>query len=125
LEITSSRMGHLWDGLSHAYDLLGFDQASGRDEVFRQLVLARIIEPTSKQDSLRVLAEVGVDTVSYPTLNRHLRGWADKDFRRKLAAACGRHAQLGPASLVPRKASTWAGSRWAWSGSLLPRSCSR
>ena len=57
LPIVSSRAGPLWDGLSAAYDLLGFDQASGRDEVFRQLVLARLIEPTSKQDSLRVLAE--------------------------------------------------------------------
>ena len=41
--------------------------------MFRQLVLARIIEPTSKQDSLRVLAEVGVDPVpSYATLKRRL-----------------------------------------------------
>jgi hypothetical protein len=35
--------------------------------VFRQLVLAWIIEPTSKQDSLRVLAEVGVEAASYPS----------------------------------------------------------
>jgi len=46
LEIASSRMGHLWDGLSSAYDALGFARAVGGDEVFRQLVLARIIEPT-------------------------------------------------------------------------------
>src|SRR3954451_13285026 len=59
LKIASSRMGHLWDGLSSAYDLLGFARAAGGDEVFRQLVLARIIEPTSKADSLRVLAEAG------------------------------------------------------------------
>ena len=43
------------------YDVLGFDAATGGDEVFRQLVLARIIEPTSKLDSLRVLEEAGVD----------------------------------------------------------------
>ena len=42
-----------------AYDALGFPQATGHDEVFRQLVLARIIEPASKQDSLRVLEEAG------------------------------------------------------------------
>jgi len=100
LQIASSRMGHLWDGLSSVYDLLGFARAAGGDEVFRQLVLARIIEPTSKQDSLRVLAEVGVHAVSYPTLNRHLRGYAAEGFRRKLAAACAAHAKLGPASLV-------------------------
>jgi hypothetical protein len=39
--------------------VLGFDRAGGGDEVFRQLVLARIIEPTSKLDSLRVLEEAG------------------------------------------------------------------
>ena len=60
LEIVASRMGHLWDALCRAYDALGFDAAAGGDEVFRDLVLARIIEPTSKPDSLRVLAEVGV-----------------------------------------------------------------
>lgn len=106
LQIASSRMGHLWDGLSSAYDLLGFPRAAGGDEVFRQLVLARIIEPTSKQDSLRVLAEVGVEAVSYPTLNRHLRGYATEGFRRKLAAACAAHAELGPASLVLYDVST-------------------
>jgi hypothetical protein len=71
-----------------------------------QLVLARIIEPTSKADSLRVLAEVGVDAVSYPTLNRRLRGYSAEGFRRKLAAACARHAKLGPASLVLYDVST-------------------
>jgi hypothetical protein len=53
-------MGHLWDGLCTVYDALGFDEAAEGDELFRQLVLARIIEPTSKRDSLRVLAETGV-----------------------------------------------------------------
>jgi hypothetical protein len=69
--------------------------------VFHQLVLARIIEPTSKQDSLRVLAETGVDPVpSYATLKRRLKVWATDGFRRELAAACAKHAALGPASLV-------------------------
>jgi hypothetical protein len=106
LEIASSRMGHLWDGLSSAYEQLGFARAVGGDEVFRQLVLARIIEPTSKADSLRVLAEVGVEAVSYPTLNRRLRSYAAEEFRRKLAAACAAHARLGPASLVLYDVST-------------------
>jgi Transposase DDE domain len=75
LEIASSRAGHLLDALSRAYDALGFPQAAGHDEVFRQLVLARIIEPTSKQDSLRVLDEAGSAAPSYPTLNRRLPVW--------------------------------------------------
>ena len=52
LPITASRMGRLADALEHAYRVLGFDAASGGDEVFGQLVLARIIEPTSKLDIL-------------------------------------------------------------------------
>jgi Transposase DDE domain len=106
LEIASSRMGHLWDGLCRAYDVLGFGQATGGDEVFRQLVLARIIEPASKQDSLRVLEEAGVDAVSYPTLNRRLPAYAKDSWRRGLAAACAAHAALGPASLVLYDVST-------------------
>jgi hypothetical protein len=45
LPIRSSRMRHLWDALDHAYTMLGFDAAVEGDEVFRDLVLARIIEP--------------------------------------------------------------------------------
>lgn len=106
LEITASRMAHLWDALCRAYDVLGFDEAAGADEVFRQLVLARIIEPTSKQDSLRVLAEVGVAAASYATLKRRLPGYAAQSWRGGLAAACAEHASLGPASLVLYDVST-------------------
>jgi len=53
-------MGCLLDALEHAYRLLGFEDAAGGDGVFRQLVLARIIEPVSKLDSLRVLEEAEV-----------------------------------------------------------------
>ena len=63
-------MAPLWEALCTVYDQLGLDEATGWDEVFRQLVLARIIEPTSKADSLRVLAEAGVDAVSYGARRR-------------------------------------------------------
>lgn len=106
LPITSTRMGHLWEALCRAYDALGFDAATGGDEVFRGLVLARIIEPTSKLDSLRVLEEVGVDAASYPTVNRRLPAYAQDSWRRGLAAACAAHASLGPASLVLYDVST-------------------
>ena len=45
LPITASRMDCLLDALSRGFEVLGFEQASGGDEVFAQLVLARIIEP--------------------------------------------------------------------------------
>ena len=100
LPILGSRMGHLCDALDRAYDAVGFDEATGGDEVFRHLVLARIIEPTSKLDSLRVLEEVGIAPSSYRTMNRRLADYAKESWRRDLAAACAARASLGPASLV-------------------------
>ena len=81
--------------------MLGFDQASGGDEVFAQLVLARIIEPVSKLDSLRVLEEAGRGAGRRTaTLKRRLPAYAKESWRQKLSAACAAHAGLGPASLV-------------------------
>jgi hypothetical protein len=106
LPITSSRMGCLLDALAHAYDVLGFGLATTGDEVFFQLVAARVIEPVSKLDSLRVLAEAGLAPASYPTLNRRLPAYARDAWRQRLSAACAAHAGLGPASLVLYDVST-------------------
>jgi hypothetical protein len=91
---------HLWEGLCAAYRILGFESATKGDSVFRDLVLARIIEPTSKIDAERVLSEVGVEPASYATVKRRLRGYAQPGWRQSLATACAAHARLGPASLV-------------------------
>ena len=48
LPVTSSRTGCLLDAPDGGYRVLGLDEAAGGDGVFRQLVLARIIEPASK-----------------------------------------------------------------------------
>ena len=106
LEVASSRMAHLWAALCRAYDALGFSDSTGGDVVFRDLVLARIIEPTSKLDSLRVLIEVGLDPVSYRTVTRRLPIYAEESWRGRLAAACAKRAALGPASLVLYDVST-------------------
>jgi hypothetical protein len=106
LPITSSRMGCLLDALAHAYDVLGFPAAAGGDEVFFQLAAARVIEPVSKLDSLRVLEEAGVAPVSYPTVNRRLPVYAREGWRQRLSAACAAHARLGRASLVLYDVST-------------------
>ena len=106
LEIVASRAGHLWDALCRAYDSLGFDRAAGGDEVFRVLVLARIIESTSKLDSLRVLEETGAAAPSYRTVTRRLPQYAKPLWRQEISAACAEHAALGPASLVLYDVST-------------------
>jgi hypothetical protein len=100
LPIMSSQMTHLWDGLCAAYRILGFESATKGDSVFRDLVLARIIEPTSKIDAQRVLTEVGVEPASYATLKRRLPIYARPRWRQSLAATAARRAGLGPASLV-------------------------
>jgi len=100
LPILSSQMTPLWDALCAAYRVLGFESATKGDNVFRDLVLARIIEPTSKIDAERVLSEVGATPASYATVKRRLRGYAQPRWRHALAAASAAHAGLGPASLV-------------------------
>lgn len=106
LPITASRMGHLTDALTTAYTALGFDHASSGDKVFGHLVLARIIEPTSKLDSLRVLSEAGIPPTSYRTLKRRLPDYSTAEFKELLAAACARHTGLGPTTLVLYDVST-------------------
>lgn len=106
LPITSARMEHLWQALAGAYQRLGFDAAVEGDAVFQALVLARIIEPASKLDSLRVLTEAGITAPSYRTVARRLPVFAKKSWRQALAAACAAHAGLGPASLVLYDVST-------------------
>lgn len=64
LAITGTRTKHLWDALCRGFEVLGLAEPAGGVEVFRQLVLARIIEPTSKLDSPRVLGEAGIEAVS-------------------------------------------------------------
>lgn len=104
--ITGSRMGPLWDVLEHGYDYLGFDKATGHDEVFKHVVLARIIEPTSKQDCLRVLDEAGVAHCSYRTLKRRLATYSAHSWRESLSQACAEHATLKPSTLVLYDVST-------------------
>ena len=100
LPITSSRMGPLLEALTGVYARVGFEDATGGDGVFRDLVLARIIEPTSKLDSLRVLAEAGVPAPSYATVKRRLSRYATQGFRDRLSGVCSARADLSPAALV-------------------------
>ena len=76
LPLLSTRCQHLWDALCSAYRVLGFDAVSDHDGVFQALVLARLIEPTSKLATIRVLEEIGITAPSYPTINRRLPVYA-------------------------------------------------
>jgi hypothetical protein len=61
---TCSRL--LYDVIGAASDWLGFDVVE--DAVFGDLMIARLVEPTSKADAARVLADLGADTVPFKTI---------------------------------------------------------
>ena len=81
----------LWNTLREQYDQLGFTRLE--DEVFEVLCIARIVEPTSKQDSLRVLADLGVGHLDQNKLYRCLAKAANLDYRKTISQACFDHVQ--------------------------------
>lgn len=72
--------------VQHAWDALGFDAIG--DEAFFQLVLARLVEPTSMVDSQRVLEELGVTPVHRNTFVNALKRAGKKDYRGLVAKSC-------------------------------------
>jgi hypothetical protein len=88
----------LLEVLTKYYNSLGFDQLE--DEIFTYLCLARIVEPTSKLDSLRVLAELGVTGLSKNRLYRCLGHVISKDYRSTITKQCFVHATAKGISLV-------------------------
>jgi len=76
----------LYDTLESVYVRLGFDCIG--DDVFKDLVIARIIEPTSKLDTIRVLSELGLDAPSNTSIHRSLRRAIDKCYRDSIGHAC-------------------------------------
>ncbi|MBU3068172.1 hypothetical protein KO481_42485 [Nocardia sp. NEAU-G5] len=62
--VTDTCSAVLFDALAGVYDSLGFGAAVG-DEVFRNLVIARMVESSSLADAARVLTELGQRPASY------------------------------------------------------------
>ncbi|MGP5693560.1 IS1634 family transposase [Corynebacterium variabile] len=99
-EVTAQRSGYLLDAIDTAYRAIGLDVAADNDDVFAGLVTARILQPGSKYDSIRVLAEAGATSASYSTIKRRLPRYATDEFRDAVTAVCADHAGIGPTSLV-------------------------
>lgn len=55
-------------------------------------MLARLVEPTSKLDSIRVIGELGLSPAHRNTFTNALRRCAEKDYRERIAGACFQHA---------------------------------
>jgi hypothetical protein len=103
----------LWDALTSAYSCLGFDVLA--DDGFWAMVLARIVEPTSKAEVVRVLGEVGAPAPSLRTLFGSLARAQTGDYRGRLAKACLAHSAstTGTGALVLYDVTTlhFAGTR--------------
>lgn len=84
-KVVGSPAAELWEVLVGAYSRLGFDVLD--DEGFRAMVLARLIEPTSKADSIRVLDEIDAPHPALRTLFRSLQRCQEQDYRDLLAKA--------------------------------------
>jgi hypothetical protein len=91
--ITASRSQVLWGVLSDAYARLGFDTVG--DAVFKQLVLARLVEPTFKADTIRVLGDLGLPSLSLRTIWRTLARCVERDWRDLVSTAAYAHAAAG------------------------------
>jgi hypothetical protein len=97
--VLKTSSGLLYDALAGVYTSLGFDAVG--DDVFRDLVIARVVEPTSLLDIDRVLAEMGRVSASRSTRKRTLRRAHAGGYRDTIAAACFAHAvTAGDVSLV-------------------------
>lgn len=88
----------LWNTLREEYDKMGF--ARLEDEVFEALCLTRIVEPTSKLDSLRVMADLGMGPIDQNKLYRCLGKVAELDYRRTISQVCFDHVQGGDLTLL-------------------------
>ena len=88
--VKSSRSGLLIDTIRTVYERLGFDIID--DEAFFQLVAARLVEPTSKSDSVRVLDELGVEVVHRNTFLNCLIRAKERGYRAQIAEKCFAHS---------------------------------
>ncbi|WP_134772099.1 IS1634 family transposase [Ornithinimicrobium flavum] len=94
---TDSRV--LFEALTAVYAQLGFDVVG--DEVFADLVIARVVEPTSLLDVARVLGDLGQEAASYKTMGRTLARAQERGYRDLVAGACFEHAvSTGDVSLI-------------------------
>lgn len=91
LKHTSSRL--LYDTFSLQYDQLGFTALKDKD--FQRLCIARLVEPTSKLDSIRVLKDLGINGGSEDKLYRCLKRVIASGYRDKLAKLCFAKASSG------------------------------
>ena len=91
-QIVSRRSAWLIEAIKTAYTRLGLGEAVGGDRAFEQMVAARLIEPTSKADTPRVLSEIGWPAPAHRnTLYASLGRCVERGYRESLSGALLEH----------------------------------
>ena len=125
----------LWEVLHGAYQRLGLGEAVGGDRAFEQMVLARLVEPTSKAQVPRVLSDLGLEPVTVRTLFRSLARAQERGYRESLSNALFEHVtntsglalclyDVTPSTSRPSVRTTCGGSATPKSEGSIPRSSS-
>lgn len=96
LKKTFSRL--LFQTLIKEYSRLGFSKINDSD--FANLCVARIAEPTSKLDSLRVLADLGIENIDRNRLYRCLQRVVKRNYRKTISSLCFSHLSAQNLNLV-------------------------
>ena len=90
--IISRRSGWLIEAIKTVYARLGLGDATGGDRAFEQMVVARLIEPTSKADTPRVLSEIGWPAPAHRnTLQACLARAQERGYRESISQALFEH----------------------------------
>ncbi|PCC48637.1 hypothetical protein CIK62_17655 [Brevibacterium aurantiacum] len=82
-----SRSSVLIYAITQSWKRLDFGEVIS-DNAFFHLVLARLVEPTSKADILRVLAQLGIEPPHHNTFLNCLFRANERDYRAKIADKC-------------------------------------
>jgi hypothetical protein len=98
IKLKQSYSNLLFQVLNVQYQQLGFSELNDSD--FANLCIARIVEPTSKLDSLRVLADLGIYGLSKSQLFRCLQRSVDQNYRKTVSQLCFDHVTSQNLNLV-------------------------
>lgn len=96
IEGTASKL--LYSVILDNFNALQFN--SLHDELFQHLVVARIVEPVSKLDSIRVLGELGIGCISKDQIYRTLQKIKKYDYRKIIARLCREKRQINNYSIL-------------------------
>ncbi len=98
IKLRKSVSDFLYQVLNKQYQRLGLSKLEDTD--FTNLCIARIVEPTSKLDSLLVLEELGVGGIDKNQLYRCLQRVVAKDYRKTISSLCFEKAASKNLNLV-------------------------